>query len=168
MPYAPQYHSLATITLGSAAATVTFGSIPSGYRDLRLVCVMTSGNGGNGVVAIRYNGDTAANYLNVGMYGEATSATGSYANTVSYQYMSSTSIQTTEATTSTLDIMDYAQADKHKTFIGRSGTSGATVSNVVATASRWASTSAVTTLNIFINGTGTFAAGSTFVLYGVK
>lgn len=155
--------ALANITLGSTAATVTFSSIPATYRDLVLVATMTNGNAGNGVAALRYNSDTGTNYTNIGAYGEAPSATGSYSNTVSYQYLSLTSLNATNPTTVKIDILDYA-TDKHKTLIGRTNYP---TENTGMLASRWASTSAITSLNIFLNGTATFAAGNTFTLYGI-
>ena len=60
-------------------------------------------------------------------------------------------------------VMDYSATDKHKTFLTRESRTGAAVA---AIASRWASTSAVTSLAVIGDG-GNFASGCTFSLYGV-
>ena len=54
------YEPIATQTLGSAAATITFSSIPATYTDLRLVLVGTSTISAN--PKINFNSDTATNY----------------------------------------------------------------------------------------------------------
>jgi hypothetical protein len=59
-------------------------------------------------------------------------------------------------------IMDYSATDKHKTILYRYDRDTLTR----ADASRWANTSAITTIEWDIQGQ-TFAAGSTFSLYGI-
>jgi hypothetical protein len=51
---------LANITLGSAAASVTFSSIVGTYRDLLLVSQL--GHVSNNDIRIRFNSDTGSNY----------------------------------------------------------------------------------------------------------
>lgn len=160
MPYTPQYHSLATITLGSSASTVTFGSIPAGYRDLRLVANVS----GTGAILdsdyVKFNTSTA-DFTTVQMYGNG-STTGSntgtsgrvsnYENTIGRMYLW------------VLDIMDYSQTDKHKTYLSRFNADDA---GVGAFAGRWAQTAALTAIQVY-PATGSYAAGSTFTLFGVK
>jgi hypothetical protein len=59
--------------------------------------------------------------------------------------------------------MDFSATDKHKTFLSRNGQAAGLV---IATAGRWANTSAVTSMSVNINS-GTFSTGHTFNLYGV-
>jgi hypothetical protein len=59
--------------------------------------------------------------------------------------------------------MDYSATDKHKTGLHRYGIPS---DSVLTTATRWASTSAVTSLLVFPR-TGSFNIGSTFNLYGI-
>ena len=55
------YEPIATNTLGSAASSVTFSSIPSTYTDL--IVVMNYANStGLADVFFRFNGDTGSNY----------------------------------------------------------------------------------------------------------
>jgi len=63
--------------------------------------------------------------------------------------------------------MDYSATDKHKTVLVKRGVSDATGYSVGMEAGRWASTSAITSINIFDQSGDTFDAGSSFALYGV-
>jgi hypothetical protein len=154
--------ALATLTLGTAQATVTFGSIPATYRDLRLV-VAASGTAGNGLVKLQFNGDTStSNYFDVGMYGDGTTAGSESHSTNGYIKGSISNMVANEIIL--VDVMDYAQTDKQKTVLLKTG--GA-VSGLEAFAGRWASTSAVTSIAVGQSGTNTFAAGSTFSLFGI-
>jgi hypothetical protein len=56
------YVALATQTLGSAAASVTFSSIPATYTDLVLITSVQNNSGGNRAMQIILNADTATNY----------------------------------------------------------------------------------------------------------
>jgi hypothetical protein len=147
------YRPLATVTLGSSASSVTFSSIPATYRDLILIA---AANGSSNELNIRFNGDSGANYSRVVAYGPGPTSFAQTGNT-SIQ----TGIGTSNFQASITQIMDYSATDKHKTVLNRGSTS------VVAMgASRWANTAAITTL-LCSAGSGTFASGSTFSLYGV-
>jgi len=69
----PTYTPLATVTLGSTAASVTFSSIPATYRDL--ILIITAQRTGSPVnVGMRFNGDSGSNYSSVFMTGTGSSA----------------------------------------------------------------------------------------------
>lgn len=163
----PKYTALATITLGSAAASVTFSNIPGTYRDLRLISLVPSLVGGNPTASgawLRFNGDSATNYNTVYAYGNGTSGGSGTEPGVSTLFWGAFPGGGGMAT---LDILDYSATDKHKSALGRADGNSA---NAWMHAGRWASTAAIT--SIFLEspdtGTKTFAAGSTFSLYGVK
>lgn len=65
-------------------------------------------------------------------------------------------------TVAVVQVMDYSATDKHKTSLIRIDSTNTTS----AIAQRWASTTAVNSLTFSI-GSGVFAIGSTFSLYGV-
>lgn len=154
--------ALATTTLASSSATVTFSSIPATYRDLRLVITFTKDTATNGA-RLTFNSDTAANYSQVIMYGNGSSAL-SATDGPNYIYLNDyVAASLTEITLSTVDIMDYSATDKHKTVLERGNRAGG---SVAASAARWANTAAITSVQIN-TGSGTFSAGSTFSLYGV-
>lgn len=155
----PTYTPLANTTLGSSAASVTFSSISGSYRDLVFIATGTTSTI-TGVI-MRFNGDSGSNYSSVFMdgYGSgspgALTATGGYADVAVFSTLQANAI---------MNIMDYSATDKHKNIIGRQNL---TDWGTRAFASRWASTSAITSLTISIAGGPVFAAGSTFTLYGI-
>lgn len=156
---------LANITLGSAASTVTFSSINGTYRDLVLIATFTNGVSSNDYIAMKLNNDTGSNYNSVTMRGNGSgTASASYASST-YGWLTVDGGFQTSRGNLRLDLMDYATTDKHKTYIVRNGTYD---KGVEAIAGRWASTSAVTSINLYSVNGWTFAAGSTFALYGVS
>lgn len=154
------YTPLANITLGSAAASVTFSSISQAYRDLILV-VSGSISGSQANTYLYCNGDTSAfNYAFVRMLGDGTNAS-SGANI-------STNGQTIGDMTSAQNqlichINDYSATDKHKIRLARSDQPGSTV---IAYASRWGNTAAITSLTVQ-QSTSNFNAGTTMSLFGI-
>jgi hypothetical protein len=155
----PTYTPLATVTLGSSAASVTFSSIPATYRDLIVVYSGTLSTGGPSGIEFYFNADeTAANYSYVWAYGDsggAASASGTN------QFFIGSSGQST----SILQIMDYSATNKHKTTLTRSNSAATEVDML---ASRWANTAAITSI-VFKDSSAVFnfASGCTFSLYGV-
>ena len=160
------YIPIASQTLGAAASSVTFNSIPTTLngqtlRDLVLVCSVRSASG-EGPFRMTFNGVTSASYFNVSMNGNGSSAFSANNNNASIQD-DYTDVPTTGTATYVYNIMDYAQTDKHKSVLVRGNRANA---NVSAIAARFANTSAITSINLLVFGSN-MAAGSTFSLYGV-
>jgi uncharacterized protein YaaQ len=144
--------SLASITLQQATASLSFSGIPQNYRDLILV---STANGSSNELNITLNGDSGANYSRLVAYGPSPISFSQTGNTALL-----IGVNTTNFIPQITQIMDYSASDKHKTALNRGSTS------VVAMgAFRWASNAPVTRLEISA-GSGTFATGSTFNLYG--
>ena len=140
---------------------MTFSSLPtSGYRDLVLVIKDLAVTGASGNVRIRFNGDTTdGNYSRVQMAGVSNGTkSGSTANGHFFYDLYDIQSQPT-----IVNIMDYSATDKHKSSLLRfSGID----SYIVASSHRWANTAAITSIAIVPNGFS-FAAASTFALYGI-
>lgn len=159
----PTYEPLANVTLASETLSVSFSSINQGYRDLVVVC--TGKTPFNNTVFATFNGDTAALYSNVSMRGTgSSSATGSNVS----QTKLDVTFDTFDANTIgnfIMNIMDYSATDKHKPVLSRSNNAGLVT---VASAGRWNSTSAISTITFtFANGSSGFSSGTTFALYGI-
>ena len=152
------YTSLATVTLGTSATSVTFSNIPATYRDLILVINGQINSGGPVAMEIFLNGDTASNYSGVSMNGDGSSTFSSIdgSNIVV--------VMTNALSNSIIQLMDYSATDKHKTVLIRDNLPSG---RVTARASRWANTAAVTQLQFTDVGATPITAGSTFSLYGV-
>jgi hypothetical protein len=164
---AKTYEPIATTTLGSSATSYTFSSIPTTYTDLIVITQSKTASGslqlfiqvGNGSV------DTGANYSGTQLEGTG-SAAGSRSWTGQnywqgyYDYM-----DTADGFMSILNIMNYSNTTTYKTMLNRAGNAS---TGTVAQAGLWRSTSAINTVKLFPSGSGSFAAGSTFTLYGIK
>lgn len=155
----PAYIPIYTTTLASSASSVLMAGIPQDYRDLVLVMEF-KGSGGNAYGALRFNGDTGSNYSITFAYGDG-SSTGQGAST-------SDKIAVFAATTTSpyieqYNIMDYSATDKHKTLLRRGNRADYRTDML---AGRWANTAAITSIEIFAL-TNSYAAGSTFSLFGI-
>lgn len=158
----PTYTPLATVTLGSSAASVTFSSIPATYRDLVLVVNAKNTVGANYNSLARLNGDTGNNNPSIFMMGNSSGAVGVIRNVdgagqIGYSNSSSNS-------TIIAQFMDYSATDKHKTILSRSN---AEAERVSAHAIRWTNTAAITSIAVLIEGGATWATGGRFDLYGI-
>jgi hypothetical protein len=156
------YEPIATQTLASAAASVTFSSIPSTYTDL--VLIMNAKGTGAANPALRFNGDTATNYSSTVLHGSG--STGS-----SFYYTTATSIKTHNFgnamngvwTSYIANIQNYSNTTTNKSCIMRYNAT----SEVDAGTGSWRSTSAITSVTIVSDDTS-YDVGSTFTLYGIK
>ena len=162
--------ALASTTLTTTTASVTFSAISGAYTDL--VIVVT----GQGVytstdyldVGMQYNGDTGSNYSTTRMYGNGTTATSvRYSNESSIRVAFIQGLVTASAVHSTMyiNILNYSNATTYKTALSRSGTAAGATSAKVGL---WRSTAAITSVLIKnIDSASGFHTGSTFTLYGI-
>ena len=130
------------------------------YRDLVLVVNTTASQ--TTTLFTQFNSDTGSNYNYVNMRGTG-SATASGA--ASNEADSGLGQVSTSLNSIVFSIMDYSATDKHKTYLSRADSPAHMTQ---ATAGRWASTSAITSVKIYFTGGLTFPSGSTFSLYGIE
>lgn len=155
------YKPLANLTLSTSAASVTFGSIPSTYRDLVLIIAGTRTGDNN--VQIRFNSDTGSNYTWVWARGNGSIAE-SGSETLSFIPLAALALTTNAQLNGIVHIMDYSATDKHKAVLSRFSQDS---TQSVMSANRWANTAAINTIQIF-TGNNDFGSGSTFALYGIE
>jgi hypothetical protein len=157
----PTYDPIASHTLGSAAGSYTFTSIPQTYTDL--IMVMAGGSNGSLDLGWQANGDTSTNYSYTRMSGNGSTASGNRVanNSIAcFGWMSSSTTQGTQI----LQIFNYANTTMFKTSLGRGGMAS---NLVVADAGLWRNTAAITSLTITNLNGQTFNSGTTFTLYGI-
>ncbi len=154
---------LANLTLSSSASTLTFSSISGVYRDLMIVA--TVGVSTAAGAYMRFNGDTASNYYAVWAWGNGSSTGSSSFNFSAIPIAAYGISPSTPAAMFQVSILDYQATDKHKSTLIRNSDSAYAVEMI---AGRWASTSAITSILLYPAGGATWAAGSTFALYGVS
>jgi hypothetical protein len=156
------YVALATETLGSNTATVTFSSISAAYTDLVFILNVKSSDAGVDVdVTGTFNSDTGSNYSWTRIYGDGTTAGSQRASTQSTLRVGNQSGTGSSAfSPMILNIMNYSNTTTYKTMIARPNNPARVIDAYV---NLWRSTSAISTVSF----TGNFLSGSTFSLYGI-
>lgn len=159
---AATYTPIATTTLGSAAASYTFSSIPSTYTDLVLIIGGSNVSGDQGIVTQVGNGsiDTGSNYSTTYLLGNGSSASSGRA-------ANDTSIiagrMDANPSTSIIHYMNYSNTTTYKTVLGR-GNDG---SYVIQHVGLWRNTAAINTIKVYNLSSVNFAAGTVITLYGI-
>ena len=146
------YTPIATNTLVSATASVSFASIPNTYTDL--IWVIQGTCTANNIIALRfndtwsgiggynyYNGSSALSYNNTNAYLQAGNPTDRF-HIVGF-------------------INNYANTTTYKTFFARTNTPSSSLGTYIGTQK---STSAITKITFDASN---FASGTIFTLYGV-
>lgn len=167
------YESIATVTVGSGgSATISFTSIPATYTHLQIRAISRTSGSAGGYVYMQYNGDTGSNYTRHQLYGDGSSAAayGASADTkalAAYQTIS-TALSNTFASI-VLDILDYANTNKYKTFRVLNGydVNGAG-GYVFFMSSAWLSTSAINSITLYPEASQNFGQYTQFALYGIR
>lgn len=163
------YTPIYSTTLGSAQSSVTLNSF-SGYTDLIVVCSVTA-NSTADWLTLRFNSDTGTNY-------SVTTLQGTSANAVASQRQSSVdkitlpgftnTMGSTVPSTNIFNVQNYSNSTTYKTVLSRGGTfDNSTTAAVGAVVGLWRSTSAVTSMSLFMYSGNSFKAGSTFTIYGI-
>ena len=168
---AATYIPITTTTLTSSQASVTLGSggtLPQTYTDLVLIMNGQAGATDN-PVRIQFNGDTGTNYSATNLRGTGSAVSSGRTNNNTSIYPSlSTTIGTGYDWNNIVHFMDYANTTTYKTVLSRvNNVSGGGSSGTELVAGLWRSTSAITSMVIFLDAT-TFSSGTTFTLYGIK
>ena len=158
------YEPIATTTLGSAAGSISFTSIPATYTDLRIILVAKRSTSSTGsIFELRFNSDTNTNYSTTRLYGDGSSATSNQASNSSSGARIWAKTDTTNPVLCEWDIFSYA-GSTNKTTLG-SGASDLNGSGIISkVVGLWRDTSAITTVSIIATN---MAAGTTATLYGI-
>lgn len=165
------YTPLQSVTLTSAAASVTFSNIDQTYTDLimTITSCVTTGNGytlrfqvGNGSV------DSGGNYSWTQLVGDGSSVTtGRYSGSnPQNQYMYGGRVDNSpNFGVTTAHFMNYSNTLYKKSALIKGGVSS--VRDGV-TANLWSSTAAINIITVSNEAAVNFAPGSTFHLYGLR
>ena len=154
------YTPIATTTLGSNTAQVTFSSISGSYTDLILVI-----NGGvttQGPIHIQVNSDTNINYSYTRLYGNGTTASSDRFS--SQNYFDVAFFPNSLDNNSIVHFMNYSNTTTYKTILNRWNSTGFTAA---AVGLYRGSTNAITTIKLYNASAYDLKSGSTFTLYGI-
>lgn len=161
------YEPIASQTLGSAAASVTFSSIPQGYTDLVLVGSIKTGANTYQPI-LRFNGDSGSNYSSTVVAGDGSSASSNRHTNQNGIYANPGPGVGTAGNfwPWIIQIQNYANANVNKTVLHRFNNSQ---SYVVAGVGLWRNTTAITSITLVAEaGSSDFQSGSTFSIYGIQ
>ena len=160
---AQTYTPIASQTLGSSAASVTFSSIPSTYTDLVLVI-----NGGTVTASqdiyMQFNSDTGANYSQTYMRGNGTTATSSRFSAQSNGWLDFVGANNDLNQMWTAQIMNYSNTTTYKTYLSKFARASSAIETIVGL---WKNTVAVSTILVGTSS-GNILANTTLTLYGIK
>ena len=159
------YEKIASVTIGTQVASYTFSSIPATYTDL--VIILNCGSTvANNSFALRFNGDSANNYSNTGVYGNGSSAASSRESNQPYIYFANTIPVTATVgnANNIVNVMNYSNTTTYKTVLARNNN---TASGTEAVVGIWRSTSAINSILFSYTG-GEIKVGSTITIYGIK
>jgi hypothetical protein len=157
------YEPIATTTLGTATATVTFSSISGSYTDLVLIIGGSNVSSDQGISSQVGNGsvDTGSNYSTTYILGDG-------ANPASGRTTNATSMlvgrMDANPSTSIIHYMNYSNTTTYKTVLGR-GNDG---TYVIQHVGLWRSTAAINTIAVANLNSVNFASGTVLTLYGIK
>ena len=159
------YEPIATTTLSTTAASITFSSITSAYTDLKIILVGTTTLDLN--PRIQFNSDTASNYSYRYINGDGATAATSAASS-SIGLLSIGNIDTTIPGFLNIDIFSYTGSTRKIYFSAYSldKNTGTIASNCGKIAGVWTNTAAITSVTLDTGGS-TFKAGTTATLYGI-
>jgi hypothetical protein len=165
------YTLIASNTLTTTTASITFSSIPATYTDLLIKLSARNATNTETTGAVYFNSDTTnANYSARRLLGDGSSA--SSANTANPYFFY---IDTTAETASTFSnceiyIPNYTGSTAKSVSAESVTENNATAALAVMVAGSWTGTAAITTIQLkpYTAGGGNFAQYSTFYLYGIK
>lgn len=157
--------ALATVSVGSGgASSITFSSIPSGYSHLQL---RVFGIGASySYFSIKVNSDTGTNYAYHQLTGDGASVTAGSGTTTATMYGGQGSASASNGAVAVVDLLDYTNTNKYKTFRTLSGYDSNGSGGLWFRSGLWMNTAAITQIDLVAGSS--FGQYSTAVLYGVK
>ena len=168
-PSTTAYESISTVTVGSGgAANVEFTSIPATYTHLQIRGISRDASGSVNVSVQVGNGsvDTGSNYSWHYLQGTGSTAAAGAGATQSSALLGTTINTANVFGAAVIDILDYGNSNKYKTFRSLSGWEDNSSGNLIFWSGNWRSTSVIT--NIKLTVTNGFTQYSQFALYGIK
>lgn len=163
---------IASNTLSTSAASVTFSSIPGTYTDLIVKWSARSDRSAtNETMRLRLNSDTAGNYSWTLVSGNGATASSGQNFGASYDSMGNINAATSTSNTfanGEVYIPNYAGSAKKAMSSFNAWEDNATTAQIFANALLWQGTAAITSVQFSPITGPNFVSGSSFWLYGLK
>ena len=150
------------VELSSQQAAITFNGIPQSFTDLYLVFSLST-TAASTNSWFRINGSTANLSVRT-MFGNGSNVT----NETVARVVAGTDAEDSNFSNCQMYLLDYAKTTVNKawTIEATEGTSGQTSYHTIQSG-RFASNSAITSIELYDTGGGNFRVGSTATLYGI-
>ena len=164
------YDSIASTTLSTAAASITFSSIPATYTHLQVRGIGRNSAAANDIL-LRFNSDSGSNYAFHVLRGSGSSATAAAVATTGGSELGVIAYSGETANVFSafvVDVLDYANTNKYKTLRVLNGTDTNGSGYVTFGSGLWQSSTAVSTITLTVGGSGNFIQYTSFALYGIK
>lgn len=169
----PGYQKISETIASGATATVTFSSIPSTFRNLRILVTCRSDAA---VLAtplnMRFNSDTGANYHYQTMAAQQaalSAAEGVNQTSLGIREMTGASAAASHPASFTIDVPWYGGTTFFKNALAQATWNNGTATGAITiwnTGGHWRNTGAITSITL-LPGSGNFISGSSFALYGM-
>jgi len=163
-----QLYKIASVELTTAAASITFNSIPSGYTDLKLVWSARSARTGSNTddMVIGFNG------VNTNLSGRYLWGTGSAAQSGTDTQVLVGEYPTSTATANTFAncevyIPNYSGSTNKSFSADTVGENNATLAYAAIAAGLWSQTAAITSITLKTGSASNLTENSTATLYGI-
>jgi hypothetical protein len=173
------YESIATVSVGSGGqSTVSFTSIPATFTHLQIRGILrnTAGTSGSKDLFMNFNSDTGANYRAYKiLFGDGTDATAAASGTspAALDKIANANFLDDGNTASiygawVCDILDYRNTNKYKVTRSLNGQDLNGSGRINFFSGLWKSTSAITSIDLTVEGGNNFKQYTQFALYGIK
>lgn len=166
------YESIATTTVGvGGTPTISFADIPQTFKHLQIrgIARSTRAAFASDPLLIQVNSDTASNYSWHYLVGDGSSAASNAGATQSsmMNYLIANNTVSNVFGAFVIDVLDYANTNKYKTFRSLMGVDNNGSGWVALNSGNWRSTSAITSIELTAQN-GDLMQYSSFALYGIK
>jgi hypothetical protein len=167
------YDSIATASPSAGTSYIDFTSIPSTYTHLQIRGIARANDasaGNNAGLYMRFNSDAGSNYTLHFLSGNGSSASAAGLASQTEIFINGANPRGGDTASSysanIIDILDYANTSKNKTVRALTGDDLNGSGVVRLDSGLWMSTSAITSIRIFLENN--FAVNSQLALYGIK
>jgi hypothetical protein len=162
---ATTYEKIATTTLGSASANITFGSIPSTYTDLTISITFFTTANGNVLLELNNDSSSLYSYTALRANGSSVVSSRSTANPNALMGFGGSGATGGIPALSLIDIFSYA-GSTFKTILSNTSSDKNGSGFVSRVVNLYRSTTAISTVKL-LSDAGNFDVGTTATLYGI-
>lgn len=164
-----QLFKIASTTVETPQATISFSNIPQGYTDLILVVSARSSTDTVSTYGLlRFNSDSGANYNRRTLLSNGSAASSSTSTSATSLIVWDNASDATASTFANAQVYipNYTSSNQKSVSNDSVSENNATAAYAVLYAGLWTGTAAITSISI-TEALATFTANSTFTLYGV-